>query len=144
MVMNMVKLCVGIASVEQLEASREREAAARRAAGEPAFAVHVTRMFPARQTEIEAGGSLYWVIAGAIQCRSEIVSLERIQGSDGVKRCAIMMAPEIIRTARSPRRPFQGWRYLKPEEAPADLSAATGGHELPDDLRRKLIELGVW
>ena len=107
--------------------------------------MHVTRMFPTKQTEIESGGSLYWVINGSIQCRSEIISLERVQGEDGIKRCAIVMAPEVIRTAPSPKRPFQGWRYLKPEDAPRDLSGpGEGGEDLPDDLRAKLMELGAW
>lgn len=143
--MHLVKLCVGVSSIEQLERWRTEECARRCAVGEPEVIVHVTRMFPTRQTEIESGGSLYWVINGSIQCRSEIISLERVQGEDGIKRCAIIMAPEVIRTAPSPKRPFQGWRYLKPEDAPRDLSGpGEGGEDLPDDLRAKLMELGAW
>lgn len=144
MVMHLVKLCVGISSVEQLEAWREQECARRRADGEPELIVHVTRMFPTKKDEIEAGGSLYWVINGSIQCRSEIVSLEQVQGVDGIKRCAIIMSPELIRTAPAPKRPFQGWRYLKPDDAPRDLEAGAGGDDLPDELRAKLMELGAW
>jgi hypothetical protein len=145
MVMNLVKLCVGVSSVEQLEAHRAREIAARQAAGEPPVMVHVTRMTPARREEVENGGSLYWVIAGSIQCRSEIVALETLEGDDGIKRCAIVMAPDVIRTAPTPRRPFQGWRYLKPEDAPRDLAGpGEGGEGLPDDLRAKLMEIGAW
>ena len=143
--MHLVKLCVGVSSIEQLERWRTEECARRRAVGEPEVIVHVTRMFPTKQTEIESGGSLYWVINGSIQCRSEIISLERVQGEDGIKRCAIVMAPEVIRTAPSPKRPFQGWRYLKPEDAPRDLSGpGEGGEDLPDYLRAKLMELGAW
>ncbi|WP_121210317.1 DUF1489 family protein [Maricaulis maris] len=145
MTIHIVKLCVGVASVEELEAHRDREMAARRAAGEPEVAMHVTRMFPARKDEVEAGGSLYWVMSGAIQCRSEIIALEAVTGSDGIKRCAIMMSPEIIRTAAAPRRPFQGWRYLKPEDAPRDVGGGgEGGDGLPGELRAKLLELGAW
>ncbi|WP_366522699.1 DUF1489 domain-containing protein [Maricaulis sp.] len=145
MVMNLVKLCVGISSIEQLEAWREKECARRRAAGEPELIVHVTRMMPAKKDEVENGGSLYWVINGSIQCRSEIVALEQVQGDDGIKRCAIIMSPELIRTSPSPKRPFQGWRYLKPEDAPRDLGgAAAGGDDLPADLRAKLMEIGAW
>ena len=143
--MHLVKLCVGVSSIEQLERWRTEECARRRAVGEPEVIVQVTRIFPTRQTKIESGGSLYWVINGSIQCRSEIISLERVQGEDGIKRCAIIMAPEVIRTAPSPKRPFQGWRYLKPEDAPRDLSGpGEGGEDLPDDLRAKLMELGAW
>lgn len=55
------------------------------------------------------------------------------------------MSPEVIRTSPSPKRPFQGWRYLKPEDAPRDLSGpGEGGEGLPDDLRAKLMEIGAW
>lgn len=91
----------------------------------------MTRMTPARREEVENGGSLYWVIAGAIQCRSEIVSLETVDGDDGIRRCAIVMSPEIVRTAAAPRRPFQGWRYLKPEDAPRDPGGPLRGRRRP-------------
>jgi hypothetical protein len=145
MVMHLVKLCVGVSSVEQLEEHRAREVAARQAAGEPAVMMHVTRMTPSKKDEVENGGSLYWVINGSIQCRSEIISLEPVEGADGIRRCAIIMSPEVIRTSPSPKRPFQGWRYLKPEDAPRDLAApGEGGDDLPDDLRAKLMEIGAW
>jgi len=145
MVMHLVKLCVGVSSVEQLETWRTQEIARHQANSEPELIAHVTRMMPTKKDEIEAGGSLYWVIGGVIQCRSEIVSLERIQGDDGIKRCAILMAPEIIRTAPAPKRPFQGWRYLKPEDAPRDLTGpGSEGEGLPEDLRAKLMEIGAW
>lgn len=145
MVMHLIKLCVGVKEIDQLEAWRTQEIAARRAAGEPEVIAHVTRMMPTRKDEIEAGGSLYWVINGAVQCRSEIIALEQIQGEDGIKRCAIIMSPELIRTSPSPKRPFQGWRYLKPEDAPRDLSGpGTGGEGLSEELRARLMEIGAW
>lgn len=138
MALHLLKLCVGADSIEDLERWRDRTAPG----GRPM--AHVTRMFPKRKAEILEGGSLYWVIKRVIQVRQTILDLEEFTDAEGVKRCRIVLDPELVRTSPAPRRPFQGWRYLKPEEAPADLSAATGGHELPDDLRRKLIELGVW
>jgi len=145
MVMHLVKLCVGVSSIEQLENWRTQEISRRRESSEPELIAHVTRMMPTKKDEIESGGSLYWVIGGVIQCRSEIVSLERIQGDDGIKRCAILMSPEVIRTAPAPKRPFQGWRYLKPEDAPRDLAGpGAEGEGLPDDLRAKLMEIGAW
>jgi hypothetical protein len=44
-----------------------------------------------------------------------------------------------------PRRAFQGWRYLDPKEAPADLDARRGkGDGLPVELQAKLVALGAW
>lgn len=144
MPLHLIKLCVGVDTVEELEAFRDRRVAEREARGEPAVSRHVTRMTPKRAEEVLEGGSLYWVIKRVIQCRQRIIRLEEVTDSDGTKRCAIVMDPEIVRTNPAPKRPFQGWRYLKDSDAPADLTAATGGADLPDELRRKLIEIGAW
>jgi hypothetical protein len=54
-----------------------------------------------------------------------------------------MLDPDLIETAPQPRRPFQGWRYLDPADAPPDL--AMGGSEaMSPDLARQLRELGAW
>jgi len=45
--------------------------------------------------------------------------------------------------APQPRRAFQGWRYLKPEDAPPDLTESEAA-DLPPDLARQLRELGAW
>jgi hypothetical protein len=101
-------------------------------------------MTPKRKTELLDNGSLYWVIKHQIQARQRILELEEVVGDDGIKRCKIHLDPELVRTAPAPKRPFQGWRYLKPEQAPADMTEQTGGEDLPDGLRQKLIELGAW
>jgi len=145
MTLHLIKLCVGVDSVEDLEAYRRRRTQEQTAGGEPVRSVHVTRMFPKQAEKILDGGSLYWVIRRVIQARQRITGLEEVVGDDGIKRCAIIMDPEIIRTAPAARRPFQGWRYLKAEDAPMDLSdPAAGGADLPPELRRKLIEIGAW
>ena len=144
MPLHLIKLCVGVDTVEELESYRDMRVAERKRNGEPEVSRHVTRMSPKRAEEVLDGGSLYWVIKRVIQCRQRIISLDEVIDGEGTKRCAIVMAPEIIRTNPSPKRPFQGWRYLKDSDAPADLTAATGGADLPDELRRKLIEIGAW
>ena len=54
--------------------------------------------------------------------------------------CMIMQSAEMIRTVSTPRRPFQGWRYLKSSDAPRDIGLYTGDEEVPpeemaEDLR---------
>ncbi|WP_366943018.1 DUF1489 domain-containing protein [Vannielia sp.] len=137
---HLVKLCVGVDSVEGLEAFRAKR---RRETGED-FSRHVTRMWPKQQDSLLNGGSLYWVIKGEIQARQEIVRLDEVIGTDGIRRCGIILAPQLVRVAPAVRRPFQGWRYLKPEDAPVDLpQAREGDPEMPPELRAKLAEIGV-
>lgn len=138
MPLHLVKLCVGADSIEDLEAWRDTVAPG----GRPM--PHTTRMTPKRAAELADGGSLYWVIKRLIQVRQRILELEEVTDETGVKRCTLWLDPQLIRTAPAPRRPFQGWRYLKAEDAPADLSVQTGGEELPDALRAQLIEMGAW
>ncbi|RZJ27912.1 MAG: DUF1489 family protein [Brevundimonas sp.] len=132
MPIHMIKLCVGVSEVEWLET---------RAAGGQPLIVH-TRMTPKRAAEMEDGGSLYWVIKGAVLCRQPILDVSTL-GEGGQSRCEITLEPRVIRTAPLARRPFQGWRYLEPKDAPADLTAM-GATDLPDDLARELRELGAW
>lgn len=137
---HLIKLSVGSDSVDTM-AAWQASPQARKIGGNPA---HVTRMWPKRGPEILNGGSIYWVIQGHIQARQTIIDLHEMVGDDGVRRCAIVLDPVIIRTAVSPRRPFQGWRYLSPEDAPPDLAAqAAGDDALPPDLSATLAEIGV-
>ncbi len=105
---------------------------------------HVTRMWPKREAEILNGGSIFWVIKGVIQCRQRILRLDEVRGEDGIRRCAIVLDPEVHRTQNALKRPFQGWRYLKPEDTPADLPKSREQDDaLPDDLNRALAEIGI-
>ena len=63
---------------------------------------------------------------------------------DGIGRCRLMLDPEVVRTEWQPRRAFQGWRYLKPADAPRDLGKGRAGlAEMPPKLRQELAELGL-
>jgi hypothetical protein len=136
MALNLIKLCVGAASPEDLAAWR----AARAAAGERPV-VH-TRQTPRRADEILGGGSLYWVFKGVILIRQAVLAIDTV-GEGAQRRCEIRLDEAMIRTAPQPRRAFQGWRYLETGEAPADLGAAVAG-EVPADLARRLREAGAW
>ena len=41
------------------------------------------------------------------------------------------------------RGPFQGWRYLQPEAAPADLTAGADGALPSDEMMKELRSLGL-
>lgn len=137
---HLVKLSVGSETVDDLLEWQ----ATRRAQTDDGLPRHVTRMWPRREADILNGGSIYWVIKGEIQLRQRILRLDEIIGSDGIRRCAIVLDPEAKRTETALRRPFQGWRYLKPEDAPRDLSVGRA-HEapIPVELSRALAEIGV-
>lgn len=138
--MHLIKLSVGTESIDTLRAWQ----ATRMAQADDGLPRHVTRMWPKREAEVLDGGSIYWVIKGVIQCRQRILRLDEVDRGDGIRRCAIVLEPEIFATAASPRRPFQGWRYLKPEDAPPDLTGARRDEDaLPADLSKALADIGV-
>lgn len=140
---HIVKLCVGADSVEDLAAWQVEQMKIAKRAKLPVRPVCGTRMWPKRVDEVLAGGSLYWVIKGVISVRQRIVAIDHVTDHHG-ERCGIFLDPHLQRTAPQPRRAFQGWRYLDPKDAPADLSEAQGGADLPEHLRRQLVELGAW
>lgn len=144
MTVNLVKLCVGAESVEDLTGWIEQRLAAKRHAGASVELIHVTRMTPKRQADLLDGGSLYWVIKGIIQCRQRLLELRPVTGEDGISRCGIVLDPEVVLVEPRQRGPFQGWRYFETRDAPPDLEAgATGVAEMPADMRRELAEMGL-
>lgn len=144
MTVHLQKLSVGSESIETLTAWQAGVVARRLKAGKPGVHEHVTRMFPKQKEALLDGGSIYWVIKGLIQCRNKIVGLEEVRREDGLKACAILLDPELVAVVPTSKRPFQGWRYLQTDAAPADLTDVEGGIDLPADLRTKLVEIGAW
>jgi hypothetical protein len=138
--MHLIKLCVGVSSLEELESYRAERAHWWGADYGENVHVHRTRTRPRRAEEIEGQGSLYWVIAGVLRCRQPILRLAPAIDREGLACCDIIMAPELVRVAPRPKGPFQGWRYLAPEDAPADLVTAEfsdpGSLELAEELAR--------
>jgi hypothetical protein len=134
---HLIKLCVGAEKVEDLIDWQ----AARYGTGP---ACHVTRMWPKRGDEILDGGSLFWVFKGVVLARQKVIGLEERPGEDGITRCAILLDRDVVRTEALPRRPFQGWRYLTPADAPKDLAPGREREEpLPRDLMAALAEIGL-
>ncbi len=129
---HIVKLCVGAESVEDLLGWEK-------ARGE-VYTIH-TRNRPTRANELLDGGSLYWVIKGVIACRREIVSFT-FNDSKENPQWHIGLRNKHIATEAMPKRPFQGWRYLKAADAPRDI--ASGYADLSPELAKALKEAGVW
>jgi hypothetical protein len=138
MPLNLIKLCVGVSEIEEMQSWIKIH----KNAGHELD--HVTRMFPRRKDEILPHGSLYWVIRGLILCRQPIADLQAVTGADGIERCRIVFEPKIIQVRPTPRRAFQGWRYLTSEDAPADVKKGKeGAADLPEAMRRELATLGL-
>ncbi|MFV0490655.1 MAG: DUF1489 family protein [Pseudorhodobacter sp.] len=135
-----MKLCVGIDSVEYLADWQQRHSHR----WPEGTTRHVTRMWPRREAEVLDGGSLYWVIKGHIQARQKILRLEEEIGDDGIRRCALVLQANPVRTVAAPRRPFQGWRYLPGEDAPRDMPKdRKNDSTLPPELAQALSEIGL-
>ncbi|WP_113912900.1 DUF1489 family protein [Roseovarius dicentrarchi] len=138
--LNLIKLSVGTDSVDDLIAWQS----SKRAQGSDGLPRHVTRMWPKRADELLDGGSIYWFIQGVLQCRQRILRLDEVIGQDGVRRCAIILDPQVMRTTPAQKRPFQGWRYLPGAESPADLTTRGGEEDtLPASLSAALADIGV-
>lgn len=142
MPLNIIKLCVGCDSVEDLEEWIGFRLEEKRRAGQPVEQTHTTRMVPKRAEELE-GGSLYWVIKGSVQCRQRLLGIRPFTDGDGISRCHLLLEPQVVRTDWQPRRAFQGWRYLAAKDAPRDMPAGTDAAALPPNLRRDLADLGL-
>jgi hypothetical protein len=145
MPLHLLKLAVGCESVKDLKGWVAERMATAKKKGLPQHHIHITRMTPKRIEEILAGGSLYWVIRGEIAARETIIAIEPFRDRDGIGRCRLVMQPKVIAVSPRPMRPFQGWRYLNADAAPADLgkAAAASVAAMPEPMRRELRDLGL-
>ncbi len=135
MPLHLVKLAVGIDDIDQLR--RIRAVRARERGGHWVY----TRNRPRRADEVLAGGSIYWVIRGQIRVRQLVTGLRGGCDDSGRPYCLIEVDAELVATVPRHCRPFQGWRYLLPADAPPDRPLARGA--LPDHIFVKLRELGL-
>jgi len=60
--LHLIKLCVGVESLEELARWQKKRLQDKKKKGQKAELVHVTRQTPKRAAELLDGGSLYWVI----------------------------------------------------------------------------------
>ena len=137
MPLHLIKLCVGCDTVEELLQWRRQTAKP----GEP-WKMH-TRQTPKRSAALLDGGSLFRVYRGQILSRQRLLAIDTVD--QGVRRhCEVTLDEDVIRTAPTPRRAFQGWRYLPASDAPPDLTFGGLEEAMPGDLARRLRELGAW
>jgi hypothetical protein len=105
---------------------------------------HRTRHKPKRADEICAGGSIYWVISGVLQARQRVTAILDDHWEDGSRCAGLVLDPVLVRVTPRSMKPFQGWRYLSPAEAPADVpDAIAGGDVLPEAMRLALARLAL-
>ena len=140
MTVHLVKLCVGVDSIQELLDWQTARLKERKKKKLPPVLMHVTRQMPKRAAELVDGGSLYWVIKGAIAARQRILELKQVS-RNGVPHCGIVYDPKLIPTVRRPCRPFQGWRYLDAKNVPPDARGLA--KNLPEELAIELAELGL-
>lgn len=144
MTLHLVKLCVGATSIEDLEAWQRENRQCKTHNGKSCV-YHPTYQFPKRRDELLDGGSLYWVIRGTILVRQKLLSLDDGTRDDGTPCCHLVLAPPLIPVRPTPRRAFQGWRYLDDEDAPPDLKGGKRDQVavMPAEMRKKLADLGL-
>ena len=142
---NLVKIAVGVTSVEELSL-RQAEFLKKINDKKFPYFYHSTRMMPKKHEDIISNGSLYWVVKGAICARQKVLDIVKFEDTDGKKRCKIFLAAEIVKTKPVRKRPFQGWRYLKKHITPEDLNEpikANFDSNIPIHLQKQLLEMGV-
>ena len=130
---HILKLCVGAKSPDLLEAWQSER---------PDPVHHVTRMWPRRADDIIGKGSIYWVMDGEIRARQKIIDLVEVTGEDGIRRCKMCFERGLTLVVPTARRPFQGWRYLQPQDAPPDIGKI-GHSDLPPEIAGELSKLGL-
>jgi hypothetical protein len=144
MPLHLIKLCVGAESIPDLESWIAEKLAMKRKAKQKPEQCHRTRMAPKRQAELLDGGSLFWVIKGQISARQRLLDIRPYTDEQGIGRCDLVLEPEVIPVSPRRCRPFQGWRYLKDEEAPPDLRGGLADvGQMPEKMQKELRELGL-
>ena len=136
--LHLIKLSVGSESVESL---RRWQARRLRLSGR---LFHQTRMMPRRADELIQDGSIYWVIKGMVQARQRLLAIEPQADGEGRRSTLLVLEPKLHRVVPTPYRAFQGWRYLKPDDAPPDLGEAAGDvPDMPPEMVAELRSLGL-
>jgi hypothetical protein len=142
--LHIIKLCVGVDSVDELADWQKKRRAQQRKAGQKPVTRHVTKMVPKRADEVLDGGSLYWVIKGVIRVRQRIIAINPGFMKDGESKCELRLDTRLVPVVPRQMRAFQGWRYLDAAQAPADLdSLGKAAARMPPKMAEELRSLGL-
>ena len=139
--LHLIKLCVGVESLEELARWQKQRLAEKKKKGQKPELVHITRQTPKRAEELLDGGSLYWVIKGQIAVRQRLLDIRSVT-KNGIPHCGLVYDPRLVPVQRRAHRAFQGWRYFDPKDAPPDVRDVKAGN-LPEKLKIELAELGL-
>lgn len=137
--LHLLKMAVGVADLDELRRFRAARLKERGASWV------YTRNHPRRAEEVLAGGSIYWVIRGQIRARQLVTGFRAERDENGRAYCLIEVEHDLVETLWRPWRPFQGWRYLKPADAPPDRPGGTARGEaaIPATMLAELRALGL-
>ena len=136
--LHLLKMAVGIADLDELR--RVRAARQKERGGSWVY----TRNHPRRTAEVLAGGSIYWVIRGQIRVRQLVTGFRSERDDNGRAYCLIEVDHDLAPTVLRRWRPFQGWRYLTPADAPPDAPTGPGGiAAMPERMLAELRALGL-
>lgn len=142
MALHLIKLCVGVETVQDLADWQAERLKRLKRAGKTPELCHRTLQTPRRRDEVLAGGSLYWVIRGFVLVRQRVLDLRPDVKDDGIACCGIVLDAELVTTRAHKRRAFQGWRYLDAADAPKDAEVMEAADDaMPRAMREDLREL---
>lgn len=145
MPLHLIKLSVGTDSIDDLALWQTERLRQMKRDGVKPELFHRTFQMPKRRDELLDSGSIYWVIKGVVQARQRLIDLREGTRDDGTPCTLLILDRTLVPVRPTPRRAFQGWRYLGADDAPADITGNTRDDvaSMPPKLRRELAELGL-
>ena len=140
MTVHLVKMAVGVSSVEHLQNMQEKCLA-----DNNGILRHFTRNKPKRFHELLDGGSIFWIIKGYIRVKQRICGFDEIFDRTKKRRCIISLDPKLVRVEMLAHKPIQGWRYMEDNFAPAAINSEYDAciDGFPDTMVNELKSLGL-